>query len=493
MADHSTGLRERAFVPTLVYVGTVVSIISSLGAPLIPSIARDMGTSLSSAQWSLTATLLVGAVATPIVGRLGDGRHRRVVTLACLCIVAAGGALAALADSLAPLVAGRAMQGVGLALMPLTMAAARDGLSELRAPGVIALLSVVAAVGVGLGYPITGLLAEISDYHASFWFGAAVVVAALVVSMLVLPGSSTAVTSRRFDTVGAALLCVSLAVFIVVLSEAETWGWGSALVIGLLALSFVFAAAWARYELRRRDPLVDLRQARHRMVLTAYIAGLIISLTMYLFLPIVVEFVQVPPSFGFGFGSSVLVAGFVLVPLSVGTLAASRLAPAFERRYGRRLMIPLGAVLFAIEHSGLWEAFFVMGIAGIGIGFTFAAMPGFIVQAVDPKDTGSAMGFYQVLRSIGLAIGSALSGVILAGYTHEHEAFPSVGGFRATLLLGGALCLLTAVITYVLPGRFLAATRRPLDGDEVIAMEENAEIAGAGLMLADTRTEGQTS
>ena len=118
--DSSDTTRERAFVPVLVYVGTVVSIISSLGAPLIPSIARDLDASLEQRQWSLTATLLVGAVATPVVGRLGDGRHRRTVTLACLAIVAVGGASRRSAGSLPVLVAGRAMQGVGLALMPLT-------------------------------------------------------------------------------------------------------------------------------------------------------------------------------------------------------------------------------------------------------------------------------------------------------------------------------------------------------------------------------------
>ncbi len=221
-------------------------------------------------------------------------------------------------------------------------------------------------------------------------------------------------------------------------------------------------------------------------------------MTMYLFLPIVVEFVQIPTSNGFGFGASVLVSGFVLVPLSIGTLAASRLAPAFELRYGRRIMIPLGAVLFAvamgvfaIEHSGLWEAFLVMGIAGIGIGFTFAAMPGFIVKAVHAKDTGSAMGFYQVLRSIGLAMGSAVSGVILAAYTRPHHAFPGVGGFRMALLLGAVLCLVTAVLCYFLPGRSLGSEAHPVDADEVLAMEENAELGGSGLMLAEATGEGQ--
>src|SRR4051812_18149600 len=150
----------RAFVAGLLAIGMVVSVISSLGAPLIPTLAHDLHASLSATQWSLTATLLVGAVASPLVGRLGDGPHRRRTLLVCLALVTVGGAIAALAGTLAVVVAGRALQGLGLALMPLTMAAARDHLAPRRAGEVIALLSVIAAVGVGLGYPITGLIAE---------------------------------------------------------------------------------------------------------------------------------------------------------------------------------------------------------------------------------------------------------------------------------------------------------------------------------------------
>src|SRR5689334_11112441 len=88
-----------AFVPALLAVGMVVSVISSLGAPLIPTIAQDLHASLSATQWSLTATLLVGAVASPLIGRLGDGPHRRTTLLVCLALVTLGGAVAALASS----------------------------------------------------------------------------------------------------------------------------------------------------------------------------------------------------------------------------------------------------------------------------------------------------------------------------------------------------------------------------------------------------------
>ena len=124
-------------------------------------------------------------------------------------------------------------------------------------------------------------------------------------------------------------------------------------------------------------------------------------------------------------------------------------------------MIPLGSMVFALstlffalEHRALWEAFVAAGFAGIGIGFTFAAMPGFIVRAVPPSETGSATGFYQVLRSIGLSVGSALAAAVLTAYTHAGQTNPSIGGFRVTLLVASRVVRRrTAVLSYVLPGQ----------------------------------------
>ena len=142
----------RALVAVLIFVGTVVAVISSLGAPLVPAIAAPVGASLPDAQWSLTITLLVGAVATPVVGRLGDGpaparggarRPRRWST--------AGGVLAALPLGLEWLIVGRGLQGVGLGLTPVAIATARDALTGERSRSTVAALSVTVAAGVGFG------------------------------------------------------------------------------------------------------------------------------------------------------------------------------------------------------------------------------------------------------------------------------------------------------------------------------------------------------
>jgi len=487
MQSSPQGLRERAFVPVLVFVGLVVAIISSLGAPLIPSIADKLGTSLSSAQWSLTATLLTGAVASPLIGRLGDGRQRRRVILLCLGSVALGGVLAALAGSLGLLVLGRALQGLGLALVPLTMAAARDALSDVEGPRVIALLSIVTAVGVGLGYPITGLIASALNLEAAFWFGAVIAAVALLLALLAIPQPSAATAApRRLDLLGALLVAVALICLLIGVEKGPDWGWGSRDTLGLIALSLVFFALWARRELATPDPLVDLRLTRHRAVLTANLGGGLLGVALYMELALMTQFVQLPHAAGFGFAASVFVAGLTLTPMSITSFTASRFLPPLEARLGARriltlgaLMVGAGALFFAVTADALWQAFAMMAITGVGFGWTYAALPGLIVRAVPRSETGSAMGFYQVSRYIGFSIGSGLSVTLLRGFSGGAEA--TLGGYRAVYVVAAAVCVATALLTWALPGRqrelAAPAERAALERLEV----EEGALASAGL------------
>src|SRR4051794_32184798 len=200
----------RALVPVLIFLSTCVAVISSLGAPLVPAIAAATGASLAQAQWSLTITLVVGAVATPVLGRLGGGPHRRTVVLTVLGLVVLGGVLAALPLGLGWLIVGRGFQGFGLGLTPLAIATARDALTGERARSAAAALSITTAAGLGRGYPLTGLIAELGGVHAAFWSGAAIPAVALAAAAGVFPPSPPR-AAPRLDVVGAGLLGAGLA------------------------------------------------------------------------------------------------------------------------------------------------------------------------------------------------------------------------------------------------------------------------------------------
>lgn len=447
----------RALVPVLVFLGMVVAVVSSLGAPLVPTIAAETDVSLADAQWSLTISLLMGAVATPTMGRLGDGRHRRAVVLGTLVLVLAGCVLAALPLPFAVLLVGRALMGVGLGLTPLAMATARDALAGERAHRTVALLSVTAVAGIGLGYPVTGLIAEHLSFRAAFWTGAAITAVALVAALAAVPSTRDR-APRTLDVPGALLLGVGLAGLLVVLSELEVWG--AARLVGVALASAALLLVWVLHELRTPEPLVDLRLVRDRAVLTADLAALLAGLGMYVLMSLVIRFVQTPESAGYGFGASVVVAGLVLVPFSLMSVTASRVGPAVGRRFGPRAVLPLGCLvfiaaelLFALERDALWQVFLVMGIAGLGVGCTFAGLPGLIVRAVPASETGSAMSFNVVLRYVGYSTGSALSATVLEAHTPAGAVLPTAGGYTTAALIGIAVLALAGVLTAVLPGR----------------------------------------
>lgn len=481
-----TAWREAALLPMLIAITALVSIVSSLGAPLIPSIAHADHVSLGTAQWLLTAALVTAAVTTPVLGRLADGPSQRSVVVVALSLTLTGCVLAAISRDFTSVVIGRGLQGVGLGLLPVTMAVARRHMPAHQIGRGVATLAITGAICAGLGYPLTGLVAQVFDFHVAFWFGAAAVACVLGCGLMVLPGR-TEVPVRRFDWIGAGALGLGVVGISVVLSEGGIWGWLSKATVFTVVGSVVVFVAWIRHELRAEDPLVDLSQVRHRSVLTANVSAFMICVAMYLITPVAVEFVQLPKSIGYGFDASIAISGLVLVPLSVGTFVASRFLVSFERRFGTRAIIPcgatlmaLGALFFAVRHEALWEAFVAIGLVGLGVGFSFAVMPGLVVRAVPEKETGSALGFLQVLRTVGLSVGSALAATVLTAYTHPGAAYPTVGGFSTALLLAAGFCLGAAVISYLLPGRGPAV----VEADPQLAREE-AELGAAAVLLVN--------
>ena len=449
----------RALVPVLVFIGAVVVVISSLGAPLVPAIAETHDATLPEAQWSLTITVLVGAVSTPVVGRLGDGPHRRTVVLGVLGLVVAGSVLAALAPGLDWLLAGRALQGFGLGLTPVLIATARDALPPQRSRGTIVALSITVVAGLGLGFPLAGLVADLGGVSAAFWAGSVISAVAMAAAAAVLP-PPPALPARRFDAVGALLLAAGLGSGLLGLSEGAAWGWTSPRLLLTALGSIVALSCWVVVELRVRTPLVDLRLARGRLPAVAHTAAFLVGLANYLLMASVPLLAQTPVSSGYGFGVPIVVAGLVLLPFSAASVLAGRLARWLADRVGSHGVLPLSALVLAAALAGLgllrtdlWHLFAIMAVAGLAVGAAFAALPGLIVAAVPPAETGSAMGLNQVLRYAGFATGSALTATVLEMATPAGEELPRSAGYTAIGLIGCGICLGTALLTWLLTAR----------------------------------------
>lgn len=448
---------HRLIVPGLVFIGMIVAIVSSLGAPLIPTIAETDHIPLTDAQWSLTVTFLVSALATPVMGRLGDGPHRRRVIIGSLATVTVGAVLAALPLGFGFLLAGRGLQGVGLGLTPLGIAVVRDALPAERARSAAAILSVTTVAGVGLGYPLTGLVAQYGGLHAAFWFGAVMSALGLVVAVLVVPSPGPR-PRRPVDSLGAVLLGLSLAGLLLGISEGESWGWTSPRLIGVLVAALVVLAGWVVLELRVAHPLVDLRLLRRPAVLTADVTALLAGVGMYLLISLVTRFVQTPRSSGYGLGASVAVAGLALLPFSAASVVSTRITRLLVRRVAPGVALAMGSVvvLFAMvmltyARGAMWEILVLMALAGLGVGAIFAVMPGLVVGAVPPHETGSATSFNQVIRYVGYATGSTLSAVVLEAHTAPGHALPANSGYTVAGLIGCGMWLVTALASLVLP------------------------------------------
>jgi predicted MFS family arabinose efflux permease len=446
--------RRSYVVPALIYAALCTAVVSSLGMLLVPSIAAEFRVPVSTAQWMLTVNLLVGAVATPVMGRLSDGPRTRRLLLISLLIILAGSVVAALAPNFVVFLVGRAMQGLSYGIVPVTIAMARRYAAPARVQSSISTLSVTVASGIGVGYPLTGVIAGVSDYHWAFWFAALFVSTAIILVFRTLPdGAHDSVVRQPFDTLGATLLGLGLGLLLLGISEGENWGWGTPPTIGMLIAAVALLAAWATVELASSHPLINLRVLRNSDVLFANGTAIGLGAAMYIALSVGSLVAQAPRATGYGLALPVVWAGFVMFPLSVGSLTANRIVRRLAQRIKLSTLLPVGStiilgasVLLWVTHRELWLLLLGMLGLGLGMGASYAAMPALIARTVAAEELGSLVSFNQVLRTVGSAFGTALARAILAANTSP-DGHSTDAGITGAFALGALVCsLVTAAL-----------------------------------------------
>lgn len=449
----------------LLYAALTTAVVSSLGMLLVPTMAHEFDVTVSTAQWMLTVNLLVGAVSTPVMGRLADGAHQKRLLVVSLAVVVLGSVIAAAATSFAVLLVGRALQGLSYGIVPVTIAIARRHLTGDDLRRGIQALSVTVSTGIGIGYPLTGVLGSAFGFRSAFAFAAVFTLSAVLVVSLIAPARAAVTAARTsFDVLGALLLGVGLTGLLLALGQGEHWGWASALTLSVLVGALLVLAVWAWVELRVDRPLVNLRVFGSKDVLLANAAALGLGTAMYLSLSLASLVAQAPAVTGYGIELDLFWAGFVILPLAVGSFGSSRIVQALASSVSLATLLPFGAATMTIGavqmyllHDQLWHLMLGILLFGIGIGTAYAAMPSLIARSVEAHELGSAVSFNQVLRTIGGSVGSAASGAVLAAHMGAAR-YPTGRGIDLALLLGVVVGVV--VLVALLVNRLLSRAAR---------------------------------
>ncbi|MDQ6524611.1 MFS transporter [Nocardioides sp. LHD-245] len=454
-------------VAVLCLGGLVASLTQTMVIPIQGELGRLLDTSEANASWVVTATLVAGAVAMPISGRLGDlyGKQRILVLSALLLVL--GSLVCALSSTLVPMLAGRLLQGFAMGFIPVGIALLREVTPPRVTPTAMAAMSATLGVGGAIGLPLSAWIVEDFSWHALFWVstGLAAVVALAVVALV--PHVRDA-TPGRFDAVGAAGLALGLVAVLVAVSKGNDWGWGHGRTLGLLVAGLLVLLAWGSYELRVTDPLCDLRVSARRPVLLTNVAAIAIGFGMMAQAIVVPRLLQSPAASGYGLGQTLLETGLWMAPGGLVMMVFSPVSGRLIRVVGARVTLMVGGTVLGLGYlfalfltDAPWQLMVASCITSAGVGIGYAAMPTLILQSVPLAEAGSAVGVNGLMRSVGTSASAAVMAAILTASTVDvgGYALPTENAFAVCFGVGAAAAFLGVLLAALVPRSGDAAVR----------------------------------
>jgi EmrB/QacA subfamily drug resistance transporter len=455
----------------------------------LPSIKSDLNFSQTNLQWVVSAYAIMFGGALLLGGRLADLLGRRRLFIAGLALFAASSLLCGLAWSESSLIAFRAVQGLGGALLApaalsLLMTRFAEGRDRNLALGIYGAASGSgAAVGVLLG----GVLTSYLSWSWIFFINVPVGVAAIALAPLLLQESRADVAHRHFDFPGAASITAGLMLLVYAMTRATSDGWGSGSTLALLAGAAALVLAFVAIELRSPAPLLPLRIFRSRTLSAANAAMAIVGAVAFSEFFVLTLYLQDVLHY------SAVMSGAAFAGFALSVVVLSNVAQVIVGRFGVRPTLTAGLLLSAISVAWLtqlpvdghyfWDLFpaFVLGGAGMGLSFvpvTIASLTG-----VERSDAGVASGLINTSRQIGGAIGiaavSAVAASSTSNYVHAHSVAATSGvaldhGFQTALYTLTGLLLIGALIAVTFVRSAAPSTQAvPVEGD-LVALDEAA-------------------
>ena len=385
----------------------------------LPSIQKDLGASISGLEWTVNAYTLAFAVLLVTGGRLGDIFGRRRVFLVGVVAFALSSGLIAFSQSEAWLVAWRAVQGLGAALMmPATLSIISNAFPPHERGKAIGTWAGVSALALAIGPVVGGFLVENVSWQSIFLLNLPVAAVAVAVTLFAAQESRDETSTHVVDLPGVATVTVGLAALVLALVEGNSWGWGSARILGLLALAAAMLVGFVLAERRSREPMVDFRFFRSRSYLGANLVAFVVSfamLAMFFFLALYMQNIS---------GYSPLEAGVRFLPSTLVIMVAGPVAGRLTDRIGPRpLMVAgllvVGASLFWQGHLAVDTSYgFLVGafvLMGLGMGLVMSPMSTAAMNAVAAEKAGVASGILSMSRMVGGTFGVAVMGALITG------------------------------------------------------------------------------
>jgi EmrB/QacA subfamily drug resistance transporter len=426
----------------------------------LPSIQRGLGFSASDLQWVVNGYTLIFGGFLLLGGRAADLLGRKRLFIAGVVLFSAASLLNGVAQSSEILIAGRALQGLGGALVsPAALAIVTttftDGAQRTKALGV---WSAIAAGGAAVGLLMGGVLTDIASWRWVFFVNVPVGLITIALAMRYIVESRAAAAHRSFDLAGAATVTGGLVVLVYAIVKAQTFGWGSPSTLGLGAVAVALLVAFVLIERRSSDPLMRLSIFRVRALTVADSALLLVAsgmFGMFFFASLYVQQIL---------GYSPLKAGLAFLPVTVGIMVGAGVAQQLIRRVGVRNVGLAGVTLAAVGMGvltqvpvhGSYVSDLLVGLLPMSLGMGLAFVPITLLGTggVSGEDAGLASGLFntaqQVGGSLGLAILSTLAATQTANLLHDggvSAVAARVSGYHvafaaAAIMLAGAALLL---------------------------------------------------